>query len=182
MSIKQTFERKSSTILRTFRLPRELNTSLEVEARNRGLSVNALVSSLISKFDNWDRFADRLPFISTTDELFKTFLSEVDDEKIVSMAETVGPRVVREAMIFWSKETSVDSFVKYLNNRCRYAGYGNFEYEKKGTTHVMALQHSLGSKWSLFLHHVMDNVLRKSLGIVAHFDVSESSVMARFTD
>jgi len=176
------YERRSPTVLRTFRLLRELNASLEVEAKNRGLSVNALVSSLITKFDSWDRFADRFHFVSLTDDVLQLILAQSSDEQIAQIADTVGARIVGEGMMFWYKEATVESLITYLNNRCRYAGYGNLEYEKKGNTHVIALQHRLGIKWSIYLHHIIDNVLRKRLGIVGRFETSESSVIVHFTD
>ena len=174
-------KRKPTTVLRTFRFPQSLSSSLEAEAKNRGLSVNALVSSLITKFDNWDRFADRFHFISLTDDLLKAILTHMSDEEIATIAETIGTRVAEEAMIFWYKDVSVESLITYLTNRCRYAGYGNMEYEKKGNNHVIALQHRLGNKWSIYLHHLMDTVLRKKLGIVARFEVTETIVIVHFT-
>ena len=174
-------KKKSTTVLRTFRIPQSMNSSLEAEAKNRGLSVNALVSSLITKFDGWDRIADRFHFVSLTDDLLKALLAHASDEEIVTIAEGIGFRLATEAMIFWSKEFTVESFIAYLTSRCRYAGYGNMEYEKKGTSHVMALQHSLGVKWSLFLQHLIDNVLRKKLGITPRIEVSETIVIVHFT-
>jgi len=167
--------------LRTFRIPQDLSSSLEDEAKNRGLSVNALVTSLLSKFDKWDKLADRFHFVSLTDDLLRAVLAHVSDEEIVAIAENIGSRVAEEAMIFWYKEVSVEVLVTYLTNRCRYAGYGNIEYEKKGAEYVIALQHTLGNKWSIYLHHLMDNVLRKKLGIVARFEITETIVIVRFT-
>ena len=174
-------KRKPTTVLRTFRFPESLNSSLEAEAKNRGLSVNALVSSLITKFDNWDKLADRFHFIALTDDLLKAILSHMSDDEIATIADTLGSRVAEEAMFFWYKDVSVESLVTYLTNRCRYAGYGNMEYERKGTSHVIALQHRLGYKWSIYLHHLIDNVLRKKLGIVGRFEVTETIVIVHFT-
>jgi len=154
---------------------------LEEEAKNRGVSANALITSLITKFDNWDKIADRFNFFSVTDELFKAFINEVPDERVIAVAETLGARTARDATMFWSKEVSVESLVDYLNNRCRYAGYGNLQYEKRDRKHTLILQHRLGPKWSVFIQHTLDQVLRKPLGIVAQFETSETSIVARFT-
>ena len=105
----------------------------------------------------------------------------MSDEEIAAIAESVGTRVAEDAMIVWYKNVSVESLVTYLTNRCRYAGYGNMEYERKGNNHVIALQHRLGNKWSIYLHHFMDTVLRKRLGIVARFEVTETIVIVHFT-
>ena len=155
--------------------------ALESEGKNRGLSANALMTSLISRFDNWDRFADRFDFFSVTDDLFKAFIDELADDKVIAIAQTLGARIARDGIIFWSKEVSVESLIAYLNNRCRYAGYGNLQYEKKDRKHVVILQHGLGPKWSLFMQQTLDQVLRKPLGITAQFETSETTIVARFT-
>jgi hypothetical protein len=139
------------------------------------------VTSLISRFDNWERFADRFDFFSLTDDLFKALIGEVAEDKIVAIAQTYGARIARDGIMFWSREISVESLVEYLNNRCRYAGYGNMQYEKKNSKHTIILQHGLGMKWSVFMQHTLDQVLRKPLGISAQFETTETSIVARFT-
>ncbi len=172
---------KSSTALRTFRIPRNLISVLESESKGRGISANALVSSLITRFNDWDRFADRFDFFSLTDDLFKAFLDEIREERIIAIADTMGARIAKDATMFWSKETTVESLVEYLNHRCRYAGYGSMEYEKKDRNHTIILQHKLGYKWSLFLQHTLDQVLRNPVGIVAQIVISETNVVMHFT-
>ncbi|HUK29381.1 MAG TPA: hypothetical protein VLV31_13235 [Candidatus Acidoferrales bacterium] len=43
---------------------------LAYEAAKKGLSPNSLVSSVIMKYGNWDRFAEKFKLISINDDLF----------------------------------------------------------------------------------------------------------------
>ncbi len=148
---------------------------------NRGISPNALVTYLITKFDSWDRFAERFDFLSITGQTFKAFLDVANDDEVTVIAQTVGARITEEGMLFWSKEVSVQSFIDYLNNRCRFAGYGHFEQAENNHTHTIIIHHGLGHKWSLFLHHSLNQVMIKSLGINGNFETSETDFIVRFS-
>jgi hypothetical protein len=171
------------TVLRTFRIPRELNNALESEAVDRGISPNALLSSILTKFANWDRIADRIVRVSVSQELLRNIFDHVPNEEIGKMAEIHAGHTMREAMLFWSKELTIDSFLTYVENRCKYAGWGQFERSKEaGGRHVIAIHHHLGPKWSSFLGQCFERSLR-TLGIpTARFEASEGLVVANFTE
>ena len=134
-------ERNSSTRLRTFRLTQNLVWSLQSEARSRAVSVNALVSAILLKFIGWDRFADRFRFVALTSDLLQVMLASVSDEEVAKAADTIGTHVAAEGIKFWPTESRLDGFVTYLNNRCRYAGYGKMSYETEGKQHILTIEH-----------------------------------------
>jgi hypothetical protein len=178
-SVDQNHE-TTTTKLRTFRLSQGIISTLQAEAKRRELSVNALVSAIILRFLGWDRFADQFRFVSLTSDLLLAMLSGVSDEEIARTADTTGTRRAEEFMKLWPEGSSpLDGFVAYLNNRCRYAGYGNLSYEVKGERRVLTIEHGLGIKWSIFLQHVIENILRK-LGIASRFQISENTVTVHF--
>jgi len=156
--------------------------SIEAEAQTRGLSVNALVNSILSKYANWERFADQFRFIPLTDDLLRAALNQLSDEDVAHITKTLGGHVVNEGMAFWKKETDLDGLVTYLANRCRYAGYGNLAYETKGKNHRLVIEHNLGHKWSIYLKHTLDDTFRKKLGVVAQFELSNSEITVRFKE
>jgi hypothetical protein len=58
--------RKYRSVLRTIRLPENIDQVLVSEPESRDLSPNALSSSIMTKFAERDRFAGRFHFISLT--------------------------------------------------------------------------------------------------------------------
>jgi len=173
------YDRNTTSQLRTFRLPQTTVSTLKSEARKRAISVNALVGAVILKFIGWDRFADQFHFIAITGDLLEAILSDLTDDEVEQVANTIGTRTAEEGMKFWPAESRVEGFITYLNNRCRYAGYGTMAYETKGVNHVLMIEHKLGRRWSIFLHHVTSNILTK-LGIVAKFDIAEDRIIIHF--
>lgn len=175
-------KKRIKTVLRTFRIPQNLNDILESEAGSRGISPNALVSSIITKFANWDRFAERFGCICVTQELFKTIFEHVPDEELAVIAENNAVRITKEALMFWYKQSTADAFLTYLDSRCKYAGFGEFEYQKRqGGQCVFALHHRLGEKWSAFLKQYFDKTMR-IIGITtARFEASEDEIIGNLT-
>lgn len=172
--------RKSSTVLRTVRLPEAIDEILIQEANERGLSPNALVSMVMTRFAKWDRFADRFHFICVTRELLMGFLDVVEDEKLQHLAEKSGTHTPKEAMVFWFKEVNVESLIRFVDGRCKYAGYGDFEHSEKQGNHTLTIRHELGPRWSAYLKAYFDAALRKTFQIRAEIETTEHAVIMNF--
>lgn len=172
--------RKPATVLRTIRLPDSIDQVLIEEAKNRGLSPNALISMIMTRFVEWDRFASRFHFTSLTSDLLKGILEQVDDQILRHLAEARGGPGSKEAMLFWFKAVSVENLLRFLNGRCKYAGYGEFEHQEAQGHSALTIHHELGLKWSLFLEQYLDAALRNVFNIRAEFDTTASSLIAKF--
>jgi hypothetical protein len=171
---------KSRSVLRTIRLPEKVDEILIEEAKGRGLSPNALISMVTTRFTEWDRFADRFHFISVTKELLLGLLNEVEIERVEYLAEKSGSHMPKEAMIFWFKDLSVENLIRFVDARCKYAGYGEFEHAEKQGRHTLTIRHELGKKRSAYLRAYFDVALRKTFHIRAEFETTENAVIIRF--
>ena len=56
-------QKRGKTVLRTIRLPEELEMKLEELAAGKGIALNALVSSVLNKYEKWDNLTERLSLI-----------------------------------------------------------------------------------------------------------------------
>lgn len=83
--------------------------------------------------------------------------------------------------MFWSKEISVASFLTYLEFRCRYAGYGQFEYSRREDNNTVVIRHNMGITWSIFLKSYIGKVLSETLGIIGKFEVAENTILIKFS-
>jgi hypothetical protein len=174
--------RKNSTVLKTFRLPKSIESILEREAKVRDLSVNALAQVIFTKFVHWDRFAARFGYVAITHETLRSLLDLADDEGLVESAQKVGAQVPKEAVLFWFKKVNVDTFLSYLENVSKFGGHAQYEHQTSGGDYTITLRHDLGIKWSKWLRHFLDQALRKMLGVAAQFEFSESEVICRFSE
>jgi hypothetical protein len=172
--------RKESTVLKTYRYSKQLDDALEREAKTRGISPNALVSMIFTKYTNWDRYAEKFGYVGVTHETLRFLLDALDVEKLTTAAGQQGARVPKEAVLFWFKKLDVETFLSYLENLCNYAGQARYDYQHLEGQHVITLRHELGMKWSYWLKYSLDAALRKALQIVAEFDISEGVVVCKF--
>jgi|SRR5262245_47529935 len=175
---KQSDSRK--TVLKTMRIPNYINTLLEKDADSKGISVNALISTIMTKYAEWDRYIERFGGITIKPQAFKEILEEVDEDKLADIAKRSGSRFPKEFVLFWFKRASLETYLESLKLICKYKGYAQYELESEGSDHTIILIHDLGPKWSNFLMHVVEEGMGSIAGIVPRFEVNRDSLIVRF--
>lgn len=171
---------KRKTLLRTIRITAELDEILQKDAKAKRVSVNALVSWIITKYAEWDRYTERFGYMSITKELFRSVLEATDDAKLVQAALELGNRLPKEVILFWFKELNVDTFLAYMTLTCKYGHIAENEVETHGRNYIVTIHHDLGEKWSNYLRNFIGQTMKNQLGITPQFDVVKNSLVTRF--
>jgi hypothetical protein len=180
MVLPKNESKSRKTILKTMRIPNYINTLLEEDAASKGVSVNALISMIMTKYAEWDRYIERFGGITIKPQAFKKILEVVDDNKLADIAKRSGSRFPKEFVLFWFKRASLDTYLKSLKLICKYKGYARYELESDGSEYTIILVHDLGEKWSNFLRHVVEGGMKSITGIVPKFEVNYDSLIVRF--
>jgi len=171
---------RRKTLLRTIRITPELDEVLQKDARAKRVSVNALISGIITKYAEWDRYTERFGYLSITKDLFRSVLETTDEAKLTQAAQQLGARLPKEVILFWFKELNVDTFLAYMTLTCKYGHVAENEVEIHGRNYAVTLHHELGEKWSNFLRHFVGQTMKNQLGITPQFDVIKNSIVTRF--
>ena len=96
---------RKKTILRAIRLDKELDEALDKDAEEHGVSENALISSILSKYIEWDRYAEKFGRVSLPSEALKAILEATEQDRLSMAAEefaaseagsTTGPRQITQ--------------------------------------------------------------------------------------
>ena len=169
--------KKTST--RTIRLSKYLDNVLQKDAKEKRVTVNSLVSSIITKYAEWDRYAETFGFISVARLGFNSIIESVDDEKLKQIAQELGSRQAQELIMFWFKKMTPETYLAFLSLFCRYSGAAKYEIETDERNYTITLHHELGEKWSIFLAHLTAGIF-DTLKITPKFDVTKNSVVFRF--
>lgn len=167
---------RRTTVLRSFRLDEGVAQVLVDEARRQGVSVNALVSRALTKYVEWDRFAERYGFVSLTRDGYRRmhdFLPEADVERV---ATEVGATYPKETALFFFKRLGVDSFVRWLELTCRYARWAEAEVRPHGRGATIVVRHGLGPRYSRFLGAYLRSAARAIGRIEVTAEVHDGSV------
>ena len=174
-----THQRK--TTLRTFRFPEELARALEAEAENQGMTLNALVSSILTKHIDWDAKAAKFGFIPAYKPIFTGAIQMLDDGSLDRIGRTVLPAMWREMASFWFQDSSADKILELLSMRSRHLPYIQTEVKRQGRTCTIVTHHDLGPKWSVVLHGAFDELVRQTFHTQPAINAGDTVVTVEFS-
>ncbi len=156
-----------------------LDELLDGDARARKISTNALIGIILTKYAEWDRFADRFGYVSVSRELFRRLLENSERDEIANISSELGARLPNELMNFWFKRANLDSILALISLYCTYGGAGQYELETDGSTYTVTAHHDLGEKWSLFLKGLFGRAMAE-LNIIPQFETTRDLIVMRF--
>jgi hypothetical protein len=171
---------RKKTILKTIRIPEELDDLLQNDAKSKRTTVNALITTIMMRYAEWDRFADRFGVVSLSSDLFSALIEGCEEKEILRIAEEFGTRLPNEAMLFWFKRINVENFLRYLSLNTQYAKLGEYELEIDGKDYAISIHHDYGENWSKFIRGFFRNLLQNSLGLAPHFEITKNGVIITF--
>jgi hypothetical protein len=169
------------TTLRTFRFTEELVHALEAEAEEQGTTVNALVSSILSKHAEWDSKAAKFGFVLVYKPIFMELLQGMDNGSLDRVGRTVVPAMWKEMASFWFGDSSENKILDLLSMRSRHLPYIQTEVKKEGRVYTIVSHHDLGPKWSIVLHGALDEMIRKSFHVQPTITMGDTVVTAEFS-
>jgi len=171
------------TKLRTVRLPISIDNSLEEEAAKRGITMNSFVVSILEKYGEWDRLAEKFRFIGFPLQMVREQYALIKDKAAIERAaRSSGATVPREMMLFWFKEVSLESFLRYLALQAKFQGYAEYETSHHGENIVIVAKHQLGPNWSIWLGAYLEEAIKSNLGVVARVECSDNTVKLEFAE
>jgi len=168
------------TTLRTFRFTEELAHALEAEAQEQGMTLNALVSLILTKHVEWDGKAGKFGYIPVYKPVLASLLQASDEESLVRMGRTILAPMWKEMASFWYHDTSEEKILDLLSMRSRHLPYVQTEVMKEGRRCTIVTHHDLGPNWSIVLQGAFDELVRKSFHAQPTISVGETVVTVDF--
>jgi hypothetical protein len=171
---------EEKTLIRSVRISKALDTLLRKDAKTKRITVNALISSIMTKYAEWDRYNERFGVISIKRDAFRAILGMIEDDKIVRVSKEIGTQIPKQFILFWFKKTTLETYLEYMSLVCRYAEFAQYEVDTDGRNYTLTLIHDLDEKWSLFLKNWIEQGMKTTVGIIPLFETSKNSVIVRF--
>jgi hypothetical protein len=167
------------TVLRTIRLSKSLDDLLQKDANSKRITVGALISTILTKYSQWDRYTEKFDTITFGHETLRVILEATEDDVLIRKAREIGAKIPKEFLMFWFKRTDLESYLRYLELLCNYGGFARYELEVDSGSYVITLLHNMGEKWSLFLKHHMEEGIMSTIGTLARFEVNKGSLIIK---
>lgn len=168
------------SVVRSIRIPKELDDLIREDAKDAGVTVNALVSSLLSKYAEWDRYAERFGFISVSRQAFSALVGAIEDEKLMDIAENFAPTASREVALHWFKQVNFDAFFRFILAVFRYGRLGEHHVEARPEGDTLTLHHELGRKWSVLLSRSLQTSFESIAKVSPRVSLEENTFTLSF--
>jgi hypothetical protein len=124
-------------LIRSVRISKALDTLLRKDAKTKRITVNALLSSIMTKYAEWDRYNERFGVISIKRDAFRSILGAIEDDKIIRLSKEIGTQIAKQFILFWFKKTNLETYLEYMSLVCRYAEFAQYEVDTDGTNYTM---------------------------------------------
>jgi hypothetical protein len=172
--------RTPKSVVRSIRITKELDDLIRQEAKGAGVTVNGLISSILTKYAEWDRYADRFGFVTVPRDGFRTLIDAVEEEKLIEIAEEFGPAKTREMTLLWFKRVNLETYLRYLSVQMRHGRLADYEMQAGADGDTISLHHGLGAKFSLLLSRGIEQVLASIPNLAPQLSVEENALAIHF--
>ena len=174
-------DRKTRTVLRNVRIPKELNALLQRDAASENRTVSALVVSILTRYAEWDRFTQKFGFVAVPRTSYKRMIEAMDEQEYLAATDQ-DPSVFLEMIRFWYKQIDAATICAFSERFSKYAGTAQCEIEEKGDKHTITLQHDLGVRYSNQLKRMYAGGIQAALGTEARIEVTGNSVYIKLSE
>ncbi len=138
------------------------------------MSLSALVNQVLTRYVDYDRFANRMNAVSLASKTFASILNAASDEDIVKAAEAEGQSSPVAYVTSMNGHLTVDNLLGFIKDLSVHAHLFQYSIISKSPP-TFTLVHELGPKWSLFIAHYLAEAFNKA-GKQVKFTTSDRAV------
>jgi hypothetical protein len=162
--------KKTKTETVTFRLPSSLIEKLRMDAELEGISLNNYVAKIFSNHIQWERYERKVGLLPMTEAFLREVLSQLTDEQIVNFAQKLEKQKFTNILAFMKNSHDVEDFVEVMRAWLT-VSWMQQNIEVRGGKYYFKIQHSLGTKWSLYVKTLISELSYDILGKKADISV-----------
>ena len=155
--------KKTKTETVTFRLPSSLVDELRMDAELESISLNNYVAKIFSNHIQWERYERKVGLLPMTEAFLREVLSQLIDEQIVNLAQRLEKQKFTNILAFMKNSHDVEDFVEVIRAWLTVSWMQQSIEVRDGKYHFK-IQHSLGTKWSLYVKTLISELSYDILG------------------
>jgi hypothetical protein len=155
--------KKTKTETVTFRLPSSLVDELRMDAELESVSLNNYVAKIFSNHIQWERYERKVGLLPMTEAFLREVLSQLTEEQIVNLAQRLEKQKFTNILAFMKNSHDVEDFVEVIRSWLTVSWMQQSIEVRDGKYHFK-IQHSLGTKWSLYVKTLISELSYDILG------------------
>lgn len=175
--LSQKLRERTDTV--SFRIGSSIRLSLEEEAQKSGITLNALVSQILSYHTGWGRYARMLKLIPTSKDHLREVYSFITKERIQNIARNMAETAGRETIMFLFQHIDISSVMDFIEI------WGNhfdaYEHRYNGRIHSYTVRHDVNTNYSYFIKEFVTTLIENTIPRTVRFEhVGPNSVSFSF--
>lgn len=147
---------RRKTVTLTIRIEQRVEESLREDAAYQKISINSLVSQLLTDHAEFGRHAEKFGSIRIPAEGFARLLRYMNDESLAEAAREIAAFRVRTLMPIWYDAVTPETILDFLMFWLEHTRTARIAFTEKETPRRVVGFHHLGAKFSLFLKHTIE--------------------------
>jgi hypothetical protein len=169
------------SVNKTFRIKRPVISRIEADAEKEGISTNALVNNILTRYVDWDRVANEIGFVSLAPNMIHGLLAVSTEDQMGKAGDNIGKNsCFKDLSLHYFQKYDSKTFMKLA---LLLQKYGN-NYKVQGETNHnggsdLSFYHDLGKKWSSLIGTMLHYELNR-IGMQHTFEISDNAVVFRF--
>jgi len=164
--LSQKLRERTDTV--SFRIGSGLRLSLEEEAKKSGVSLNTLVSQILTYHTGWGRYARMLKLIPMSKDHLREVYHSITKEKIHEIAKSLAETAGREHILFLFQHIDLSSVMEFIEI------WGNhfdaYEHRYNGRVHFYTLHHDVNSNYSQFIKEYVTALIQNTIPRTVRFE------------
>jgi hypothetical protein len=169
------------SVIRSIRIPCEVDESLQREAEDKNLSVNSLVSSILTKHVEFDVYSDKIRTVNLPREVIRAVYEAADEKELRQTSLDLGYRLIKDFLTLWHKETSLNGFLEFILLTFKYSNQASVDLKVDGGEYTLVLRHEMGEKYSKALGYFLNGGLNGLFGVDAAYEFGRDQLVIRFS-
>jgi hypothetical protein len=163
--------------VRSFRIDKAYSDILQNEADRMGISVNAMMNSILKQYTEFTRFNSKLDMVIINREIFKSVLKCVEENQAYNLGIDMGTELPHDTILFWKKNISIESVIEYIEKiLCLYGRIGTYDEITELNKKIIVIRHRLGIKGSKFLLGYLQSLFKNMLGLDCEIQITDHSI------
>ncbi len=170
------------TVLRSVRFSPTEEEILSQEAKANGVTFNALISKLVARYVEWDRFADKYGYVALPRQSFRYLTSLLSEAQLEDFGKETGHRNAGAITQFWFQRLNLETFLSFLSLSAKYCRIWQYEIGRQGTNLVLTVHSDIGPAYAAVHRQYFDQAIRGILGVVPKVEQKGDSVVFVFPE
>jgi hypothetical protein len=151
---------RNHSVVKTIRLPVELNQYLNEESKRNNQTTAAFIASILLNYQNRYQLVDKLNPVAMRQVSMALFVSSVDEKRLEEIGVTLSSDVLPMMSIMFAPGTNADWLEWCVTEFLPSVNWYSCLISRRGCL----ISHDMGKKWTIFLHSFLRNLINKYQG------------------